>query len=126
MDKLTKVKVKKYYDTIKNSNKKYVDSSYLSSIMGIREDVIREDLSYFDDLIRLLDDFNLVDILPLLHNYINTRTKREKTSTNYESVTDFIYKNMTDHGGLVNKNVKLNKQLCRCNNGTCGNIYYIK
>ena len=77
MDKITKVRAKKYLDTIKKANKKFVTSSYISKTLGIQEDVVREELSYFDDLIRLLDDFNLVEIIPMLNAYINTRVKRE-------------------------------------------------
>ena len=109
MDKITKVRAKKYLDTIKNSKKKYVTSTYLSKTLGIQEDVIREELAYFDDLIRLLDDYNLVDIIPALNSYINTRVKREKPTQKYTSIVDFIYKNMTTSGDLVDKSATLNK-----------------
>ena len=109
MDKITKVRAKKYLDAIKKGNKKYVTSQYLSTMLGIQEDVVREELSYFDDLIRLLDDYNLVDIIPSLSSYINTRVSREKPTQKYTSIVDFMYKNMTTHGGLIDKSVKLNK-----------------
>ena len=109
MEKITKVRAKKYLDTIKKSNKKYVTSAYVSTTLGIMEDVVREELSYFDDLIRLLDDFNLVEIIPNLNAYINTRVKREKPTQKYISILDFVYKNMTTSGGLIDKSTKLNK-----------------
>jgi hypothetical protein len=109
MEKFTKVKAKKYLDAIKKGNKKYVTSQYLSSTLGIHEDVVREELSRFDDFIRLLDDYNLVDIIPQLQSYINTRVKREMPTQKYTSIVDFMYKNMTTHGGLIDKSVKLNK-----------------
>ncbi len=110
MEKLTKVKTKKYLDTIKKANKKYVSASYVSKTLGIREEIIREDLSYFDDLIRIMEDFNLVEIIPSLKEYINKRVPREKTSIKYLSIADFVYKNMTTSGGLIDKYSKLDKQ----------------
>jgi len=110
MAKLTKVRVKKYLDTIKKSNKKYVDCKYISNTLGIQEYIVREELATFDDLIRLLDDFNLVEITPLLSKYINNRTPREKPSIKYDSIGDFVYKNMTSSGGLVNRYTTLNKE----------------
>jgi len=110
MEKLTKVRVKKYLDTIKKANKKFITSAYVSKSLGIREDIVREELSYFDDLIRLLDDYNLNDIVPLLNKFINTRTPREKTSQKYTSIVDFVFQNMTTSGGLIDKYAKLNKQ----------------
>ena len=109
MDKITKVRAKKYLDTIKKANRKYVTSAYISKTLGIQEDVVREELSYFDDLIRLLDDFNLVEIIPNLNAYINTRVKREKPTQKYVSILDFVYKNMTTSGGLIDTATKLDK-----------------
>ena len=109
MEKFTKVKAKKYLDAIKKGNKKYVTSQYISNMLGIQEDIVREELSRFDDFIRLLDDYNLVDIIPQLQNYINTRVKREKPTQKYTSVVDFLYKNMTTPGGLIDKSAKLNR-----------------
>ena len=110
MPKLTKVRIKKYYDTIKKANKKYVDCKYVSNTLGIQEYIVREELATFDDLIRLLDDFNLVEILPTLSKYINTRAPREKPSVKYDSIGDFVYKNMTSSGGLVNRYINLTKE----------------
>lgn len=110
MEKLTKVRVKKYLDTIKKANKKFVNASYVSKKLGIKEDIVKEELATFDDLIRLLDDYNLVELIPTLTTYINKRVPREKTSKKYSSISDFVYQNMTTSGGLIDKYAKLNKE----------------
>ncbi len=110
MNKITKVKVKKYLSIIKNGKKKHFDVASLSSSTGINEDSLREELAYFDPLIRLMEDYNLKDIIPELENYLTKpMVKRAKLTSKYNSILDFVVKNMTSNGDLIDKYVKLNK-----------------
>lgn len=110
MNKITKVKVKKYLSIIKSSKKKNFSVSSLSSTIGVNEDTLREELAYFDPLIRLMEDYNLKDIVDDLEKFLTKPlVKRVKLTTKYNSVLDFVIKNMTLNGDLIDKCTKLNK-----------------
>lgn len=110
MNKITKVKVKKYLSIIKSSKKKHFSVSSLSSTIGVNEDTLREELAYFDPLIRLMEDYNLKDIVNDLESFLTKPlVKRAKLTTKYNSVLDFVIKNMTLNGDLIDKYTKLNK-----------------
>lgn len=110
MNKITKVKVKKYLSIIKSSKKKHFDISSLSSTIGVNEDTLREELAYFDPLIRLMEDYNLKDIVTDLESFLaKPLTKRAKLTSKYNSILDFVIKNMTLNGDLIDKYTKLNK-----------------
>ena len=108
--KLTKVDVKKYLTHIKKSNKKFYTAEMLSSSIGIREDVIREDLAEFDPMIRLMEDYNLNDIVSDMEKFLEKpMIVRNKPTVKYQSVMDFVMKNMTSNGDLLDKYIKLDK-----------------
>ena len=82
----------------------------LSSSIGIREDVIREDLAEFDPMIRLMEDFNLNDITSEMEKYLGKpMVVRSKPTVKYQSVMEFVMKNMTSNGDLLDKYMKLSK-----------------
>ncbi len=109
-NKLTKVNVKRYLDHIKKSNKKFFTIELLSASIGIREDVLREDLAEFDPMIRLMEDYNLKDIVPDMEKYLEKpMVVRSKPTVRYQSVMEFVIKNMTSNGDLLDKYIKLNK-----------------
>lgn len=108
--KLTKVNVKKYLDHIKKSGKKFFTAEMLSASIGIREDVIREDLAEFDPMIRLMDDYNLKDIVAPMEDFLGKpMVVRDKPTVKYQSVMEFVIKNMTSNGDLLDKYMKLSK-----------------
>lgn len=110
MNKITKVKVKKYLTIIKNSKKKHFTVSNLSNSIGINEDSLREELAFFDPLIRLMEDYNLNDIVNDLESFIEKpMIKRIKPTEKYDSILDFVIKNMTSNGDLIDKYSKLTK-----------------
>ena len=111
---LTKVKVKKYLKSIKDFKKNVVTPKMVSRDIGIIEDVVREELAYFDPMIRLFAEYNLLELVPFLENYITpvektkpTMRSRKRKDDFYSSVGDFVYKNMTNAGGIIDPNVTL-------------------
>lgn len=111
---LTKVKVKRYLKSIKDFKKNVVTPKMVSQDVGIIEDVVRNELAYFDPMIRLFAEYNLIDIIPFLENYITPVDKPKPTVKKgrsrivlYSSVGDFVYKNMTNAGGIIDPNVRL-------------------
>lgn len=113
--------VKKYLNAILKLKKKYVTTERLSRVVGLYPEVINETLSYFEPTINMDPDFNLMELVPALKEYIekaeeeknnNTLIKqqevvRKKDVDQYESIYDFIYRKMTNAGGLLDKNVVL-------------------
>lgn len=86
----------------------------LSSASGIFEDVIQDDLSQFDPLIRLFPDYDVKGLLPILETKLTSVTKKTKSRVKkplrYESVSEFVSAEMTIPGGLVDRSVQLNEK----------------
>lgn len=110
--------VKKYLNGILKVNKKYVTCERLSKVLGHYPDDIAEFLSYFNVTLKMDPDFNLMEIVPDMKNYIISKEEekvqpikkpaiRKGELSEYESIIDFVYKKMTFGGGLVDKNAKL-------------------
>ena len=112
--------VKKYLNAILKLNKKYVTTERLSRVVGIYPEIINETLSYFEPTINMDPDFNLMELVPTLKQYV-VKIEEEKSNAplkpqvvvrkrdvdQYDSIYDFIYKKMTNAGGLLDKNVVL-------------------
>ena len=109
--------IKKYLNGILKINKKYVTSERLSRYVGVYPDIINGHLSYFEPMLNMDPDFNLMEIVPKLKEYIvskeenkNTLIKKPPVRRNnlmeYESIQDFIYKKLT-FGGVVDRNAQL-------------------
>ena len=112
--------VKKYLNAILKLKKKYVTTDRLSRIVGLYPEVINETLSYFEPTINMDPDFNLMELVPALKEYIE-KVEEEKNDLSfrpqvvvkkkdvdqYDSIYDFIYRKMTNAGGLLDKNVIL-------------------
>lgn len=113
------IELKKYVNGILKLKKKYVNSERLSKIVGVYPEIINENLSYFEPTLMMDPDYNLLELLPKIKEYIvmkeeekaNTLVKRttvkKKEIAQYESVSDFVYKKMTIAGGLLDKNANL-------------------
>lgn len=114
--------VKKYLSAILKINKKYVTSERLSKKIGIWPEIINESLSYFEPTLPMDPGYNLMVLVPTLKKYIeeeeeeraNALINRPKAASvkkkdvdQYQSIYDFIYKKMTNAGGLLDKNVIL-------------------
>lgn len=109
--------IKKYLNGLLKLNKKYVTSERLSKVVGIYPDVINEHLSYFEPLLAMDTEFNLMELVPTLKKYLvdqeENKTLIKKPAIKkaeveqYSSINDFIYKKMTSVGGLLDYNIVL-------------------
>ena len=111
--------VRKYLNAIIKMNKKYVTTERLSRVVGVYPEVINETLTYFEPMLAMDPDFNLLELVPALKKFVNDK-EEEKNNTfikkpaikkndweQFDSVSDFIYKRMTFTGGLLDRNVVL-------------------
>ena len=109
--------IKKYLNGLIKLNKKYVTTERLSKVVGIYPEHINEALSYFEPLLQMDPEFNLMELVPTLKKYVTdqeenkTLIKKPAIKKNeldqYDSINDFIYKKMTSVGGLLDYNIVL-------------------
>lgn len=96
---------------------KYITSERLSRIVGIYPEVINENLSYFDPMVKMDYEFNLLELVPQMKKFIEAKeAKRAPTPKPvvvkkdeidlYDNYFDFIYKKLT-YGGMIDKSVEL-------------------
>ncbi len=110
--------LKKYLQAMAKLPKaKYITSERLSRIIGIYPEVINETLSYFDPMIMMDYEFNLLELVPAVKKYIEEKeakraptpkpvvVKRDEVEA-YDNYFDFIYKKLT-YGGMLNRDVNL-------------------
>lgn len=111
--------IKKYLNALLKMNKKYVTTERLSKVVGIYPEIINETLTYFEPMLAMDPEYNLMELVPTLKKFVIDK-EEERTSTlvkkpvvkkndweQFESVSDFIYKRMTFTGGLLDRNVVL-------------------
>ena len=109
--------LKKYLTALNKIKAKYVTAERLSRVVGVYPDVICEQLSYFEPLLMMDTEYNLLALVPAIKKYIvvleekkvpatPVETISKKTLDEYESVVDFIYKKMTV-GGIVDRGAYL-------------------
>lgn len=109
--------LKKYLSSLNHLKKKYVTSEMLSRIVGVYPEVINETLSFFDPMVNMDYQFNLMNLVEPIEKYIadienarpNLAPKKmitKKALEKYESVADFLYQKMTI-GGIVDRNIIL-------------------
>ena len=107
---LTKEKARKYLRII--SNKKHLTFHELSLEVGIMEDILREQLSTFDPMVRMFEEYNVCDLIPAIEEYLvptKVMPKRTPVKKNaYETINEFVYRNMTVPGGIVDMGLELN------------------
>ncbi len=110
--------IKKYLNGLLSIKKKYVTSERLSRVIGHYPEDINETLSYFEPTIKMDPDFNLLELVPAMKQFIidqeenkapliRSESIRKKDLERYESINDFIYKKMTSVGGLLDRNIIL-------------------
>ena len=111
--------VKKYLNAIIKMNKKYITTERLSRVVGVYPEVINDTLTYFEPMLAMDPDFNLLELVPALKKFVNDKEEEKNNSfikkptikkndwEQFDSVSDFIYKRMTFTGGLLDRNVVL-------------------
>lgn len=96
---------------------KYITAERLSRIVGIYPEVINENLSFFDPMIMMDYQYNLLELVPAMKKFIEEKeAKRAPTPKPvmvkkdeidaYENYFDFIYKKLT-YGGMIDRSVEL-------------------
>ena len=96
---------------------KYITAERLSRIIGIYPEVINENLSYFDPMIMMDYEYNLLELVPSIKKFIESKeAKRAPTPKPvvvkrgevdaYDNYFDFIYKKLT-YGGMIDRSVEL-------------------
>ncbi|MEA4821518.1 MAG: hypothetical protein VB122_04735, partial [Erysipelotrichales bacterium] len=63
MAKLTKVKAKKYLLIMQKLKRKNITINDIAMSIGIIDSVIRDDLAYFDPIIRLDESYNVATLI---------------------------------------------------------------
>lgn len=120
MKKPSVTQVKKYLTGLSFFTKKkvkYVPAEKLSAQIGVYPEKINSDLSYFNPIITMDYTFNLLELIPDMEEFVNDDSNKKevkivkdvvtkKKLSEYDSITDFIYKKMSI-GGMVNKNAEL-------------------
>lgn len=109
--------LKKYLSAMGKIKAKYITADRLSRVMGIYPEVICETLSYFEPMLMMDTNFNLLELVPAIKSYINDLEEKKapvehievvnrKEIEEYESVVDFIYKKMSV-GGIIDRGAVL-------------------
>lgn len=113
------VELKKYINAILKMKKKYVNADRLSKVVGVYPEIITETLSYFEPTLMMDPDYNLLDLVTVMKEFIIKKEEekaviqekriivKKKEIAMYDSVGDFVYKKMTIAGGLLDKNANL-------------------
>ena len=126
MAKPTKAEVKRILGALRRSKKKFVTLEALSRLVGLYPDVLAETLAYFEPMIRMDPSINTRDLVPALEEYLkepmkpvasNPKPKKiaisKKELAEYSSIADFVFKKMTNVGGLVDTSKKLSDEELR-------------
>lgn len=117
------VTLKKYLNAMTKVKKKYITAERLSKVVGIYPEVINETMSFFDPMVNMDYEYNLLELVPQIKEYIEkveaekAKAKEKKPTlvapvvrktdvSRYDGIGDFIYQKMT-FGGMLDKNVKL-------------------
>ncbi|MCR5184689.1 MAG: hypothetical protein K6C32_01220 [Bacilli bacterium] len=109
--------LKKYVSSLTKIKAKYVTAERLSRVIGVYPEVINETLSYFEPMLMMDPEYNLLVLVPQIKQYISD-LEDKKTSVvpveviskkqleEYESVVDFVYKKMSV-GGIIDRGAYL-------------------
>ena len=109
--------IKKYISTMEKMKKKYITVERLSHVIGYYPDIICDTLAYFEPMLKMQPDFNLLELVPMMKQFVINKEEnkvkeikgpaiKKKQLEEYESITDFIYRKMT-YGGVVDRNAEL-------------------
>lgn len=113
--------LKKYANFLKKSKHKNVSLSTLSKGVNIREDIVLDDLSYFNPLLKMIsDNFNYKTLVDDIEHYIikvesENAAKKKKASKRVKvdkdmDVLTYIYSLMILDNGFVDRSYKFSDQ----------------
>ena len=116
-------RLRRIKSVLEKKQKKYVTLDMLSKWVGLYSDVVSDELVYFEPMVKMDTAMNMMDILPLIQDYLKEvdeknkeiRVKkpkrlpvRKKELLEYKSIGDFVYHKMAGPGGLVSPSSELN------------------
>jgi len=112
--------LRKYLTAMRKSKAKYITCERLSRIIGVYPEVIADNLSYFEPMIKMDTSLDLLTLVPSIKEYLRVEKEKrvpkaprvvatKKDMSEYESVSDFIYKKMT-YAGFVDRNKVLDEK----------------
>ncbi len=110
--------LKKYLNALTKTKAKYITAERLSKVLGLYPEVINETLSFFDPMINMDPDYDLLELVPQIKEFIIKEEEKKtpvirseaitkKSLDEYESISDFIYQKMSI-GGMIDRNAYLN------------------
>lgn len=113
--------LKKYLKFLQNSKQKNVSLLLLSRGVNIKEDIILDELSYFNPILRMIsDDFNFKTLIDDIEKYLKkieseNKTKKKKVSKRIKvdkdlDVLSYIYSLMILDNGFVDRSYKFSDQ----------------
>lgn len=113
--------LKKYLKFLQNSKQKNVSLLLLSRGVNIKEDIILDELSYFNPILRMIsDDFNFKTLIDDIEKYLKkieseNKTKKKKVSKRVKvdkdlDVLSYIYSLMILDNGFVDRSYKFSDQ----------------
>lgn len=113
--------LKKYLKFLQNSKQKNVSLLLLSRGVNIKEDIILDELSYFNPILRMIsDDFNFKTLIDDIEKYLKkieseNQTKKKKVSKRVKvdkdlDVLSYIYSLMILDNGFVDRSYKFSDQ----------------
>ena len=96
---------------------KYITAERLSRIVGVYPEVINQTLSFFDPMIVMDYEYNLLELVPSMKKFIEAKESKKAPANRpvavkknevdlYDGYYDFIYKKLT-HGGMIDKTAEL-------------------
>ena len=62
--------IKKYISAMEKMKKKYITVERLSRVVGYYPDVIQATLEYFEPMLKMQPDFNLLELVPAMKKYV--------------------------------------------------------
>lgn len=105
--------LKKYLTAMSKNKVKYMTCERLAHIIGVYPEVIADNLSYFEPMLKMDTSLDLLQLIPVIKDYIIEEEDKKVTQPKvvalkkdiieYESVADFVYKKMT-YAGLIDRN----------------------
>ena len=118
-------RLRRIKSTLEKKQKKYVTLDMLSRYVGLYSDVVADELVYFDPMVKMDTSMNMMDVLPLIQDYLaqvdetnkeNREKKprrqavRKKELLKYSAVGDCVYQKMTGPGGHIAPSANINDQ----------------
>lgn len=111
---------KEHYTSVYNAmskwKRKFMTVYDLSQVLGIVEDVLRDELATFDPIIRIMPDYDILPLKLTLQELLfgkrplGTTKKRKVVEVPYKTVAEFVTKEMTIPGGMIDRSRKLTEK----------------